>query len=344
MDSAYLDIVPNIAKYSSASFEEKLYKILAARMGEKEAAAYRSRYKDSFNSSVVPDESLANYTVTINPTHQCNLKCIMCDVPENNRPIQELDFESLSTFLHDMKDEGIKCCMIGSGAEITLYKDWKRLVQLSADLFPDSIMLTNASTLSDSDLKFIVDSKLTRLFISLDAANATTYEKIRGYDLLDKIEQKIKKITKYKNELSLMAPLVRVSFVSQDENKSEESYFIEKWINVVDSVEIQNCWDISQFRDSDYVDSLSTNPPSFTPKNIKCHYPFSYISVWAGGQISACCTSYGRDSSELSYVNLSQPNYLDTLKLQKRKLQEAFFSDDFDALPNSCKHCLCGQE
>ncbi|MCP9787676.1 radical SAM/SPASM domain-containing protein [Cyanobium sp. Maggiore-St4-Cus] len=328
----------HVTKVSSGSYEEKLINVLAPKMGLQAALAYRNAYHCAYD--LKPEESNAINTVAVNVSELCNFNCIMCDVPDNNRKLSRIQNSAILDFLTQSASRGAKCCMLGSGSEITLYSGWKDIVKTAIRLFPDTILFTNGSTLKDSDLEFFVKEGLTRLFISLDAANKDTFQRIRGSDALEKIERKIHTIRRLRASLNSLSPLLRVSFVIQQENKDEIDAFRDKWIDIVDSVEYQELSDISHFRDRNFANTLPKSDPKVANVFPKCHYPFSYLSLWADGRISPCCTSYGRDSDDLRLANIQEEDALKKALNGRKALQEAFNSNDWSQIPNSCVHCL----
>ena len=334
----------HIRKASSTKYEETLINILTQKLGDRGAAeAYRRSYLDSY--MIEPKTTGQLNTVTVNTSELCNFKCIMCDVPNNNRKhLETMSLSRISGFLKGAAAMGAQCCMIGSGSEVTLHPEWRGILGEALALFPDTILFTNGSRLTDSDLEFFIERGLTRLFISLDAATNETFLKIRGYDLLEAIETKIFELLRLRSTSRASTPLVRVSFVVQEDNVHEEKLFERKWINVADSVEFQKCVDIADFRDRSFANSLPVLTPDDMIGSPKCHYPFSYISLWADGKLSPCCTSYGRDCNDLSLGYIHETDAVERAILERESLQKAFISKDWSKIPNSCRHCLKNQE
>jgi len=332
----------HITKISKGSYEEKLTEILSKKMGIAATTEYRNRYLSSFDTEYLKlSKNLQSNTITVNISELCNFKCSMCDVPGNNKATSNLEIKQVLDFLDNAAlNPAIICCILGSGSEITLHKDWKKLVSHAINIFPDTILFTNGSKLDDSDIGFLVNSGLTRLFISLDAASPETFKKIRGYDLLDKIETIIKNIIAFRSKVKSLTPLVRVSFVKQKENHEEIDKFTEKWIETVDSVEFQELDDISKFKDRNYVNVLPHLNVDGCSQPPKCHYPFSYLSLWSNGNISPCCNSYGRDSDELKLANINDENYMHKAMDGLKTIQNSFLSEKWDQIPNTCRHCL----
>ena len=159
MTSEYKNSVhERLVKLSNADYDSKLIGALVENgMTTYQAKKYRELVDNSYKTA--SEISFNPHTLTINPTSLCNFKCIMCDVPNNNRSLTELNLEVLKDSLPHFKSFGIKCCILGSGAEITLYKNWQSLVEICGEYFEDIIFMTNGSLLSSNDIQFILRSK-----------------------------------------------------------------------------------------------------------------------------------------------------------------------------------------
>jgi radical SAM protein with 4Fe4S-binding SPASM domain len=184
--------------------------------------------------------------------------------------------------------------------------------------------------------EFILSSGISRLNISLDAAIPETYSAIRGGDL-NSIEAKINYFLDQRGPDSL--PLVRVSFVRQDENKDEELLFIKKWRNKVDSVEIQKLHDFSQLADLEMITTSSDLNRTLVYKdNAYCYSPFSYVAIWSNGQISPCCSFHG---SKLSFGNILSGDTISSVwnGVSMQDLRRQFKDDSLNAVCNNCISC-----
>tara|TARA_Y100001968_G_C19274893_1_gene676193 strand:- start:122 stop:1036 length:915 start_codon:yes stop_codon:yes gene_type:complete len=280
-------------------------------------------------------------TITVNLSDKCNFKCKMCDVPSLSQK-QNIETESAEKYLKYASDLGVKCCIIGSGSEVTLSPNWREIVSLSLELFPDVVLFTNGSIISFNDIEWLSDLGLARIFFSLDSANKETFKIIRGYNLLEKIEKKIHHVVSYRESKNRPSPLVRVSFVKQDVNASEQEAFIQKWLGKVDSIELQDLINL----DSMFVEDLDSEISSLKETNVKpwCHYPFSYSCLWSNGSVSPCCNAYGRDMIDITYANInSGKEWQSQLNENRRKLREKFLSEDWSKIPKTCQHCLVKQ-
>ena len=110
----------------------------------------------------------------------------------------------------------------------------------------DIFLFTNGILLNEKNINLILNSGVTRLFISVDASSEEIYNKVRipvserlknNTNRLSDLESNIKILCDWK-EYNKELPLVRTSFVSLDKNKHEIENFKSKWMNVVDSARV----------------------------------------------------------------------------------------------------------
>ena len=116
----------------------------------------------------------------------CNLKCRICHKSDNEtrRSLQYAEILSMGLFkriVDEMAD--YRCPSLGLNNNNEPLLDpfiLERIAYASQKGIMDTIMHTNAILLSDDCSRSLVENRLTRLLISLDAANASTFTKIRG--------------------------------------------------------------------------------------------------------------------------------------------------------------------
>ena len=146
----------------------------------------------------------------------------------------------------------------------------------------------------------ILNSSVTRLFISLDAATQKTYNNVRvpvakrllKENRLNYVESSIKNFIKMRNNLNKKLPLVRVSFVAIKENLHEVENFKKKWKNIVDSVEIQ-----MERPPELFLKIQEGDFGKFNKKNIKkyeCIKPWEDMAIYADGEVTPCCAFIAR--------------------------------------------------
>ena len=273
-----------IFKYQKENINEKLGNIL----GEK----FR-KYRDDFNKTqdyeitgFLPDVPL---TIAIEFINRCNLKCIMCYTKHHTEEKATLSLDDIDRIMKECKDNETPSVIVGLGSEMTLYKDIKEALDLiRKNEIIDVFFGSNGVLMTEEIIKSIMKNKISRVEISLDAATPETYKKIRSFDQLTRIEANIEKLIEYKKRYNSPLPVIRLCFVLQEKNKHEAQMFIDKWKDKVDYIDFQRCVDMSN------MDEVNTKINYEELKDAFCSQPFYSLSVWSNGNVSPCCTYYGK--------------------------------------------------
>lgn len=140
---------------------------------------------------------------TIELTHRCNLNCIhcYCNLPANNRKVQEKELTTKEVFriLDEIAEEGCLWFLI-TGGEPLLRKDFKEIYAYAKKKGMLITLFTNGTLITEQIADFLRDYPPFLVEITIYGASKKTYEKItrvprsfsrclRGIDLL--LERKI---------------------------------------------------------------------------------------------------------------------------------------------------------
>jgi radical SAM protein with 4Fe4S-binding SPASM domain len=321
----------NIAGVKFTDIEE----ILANKFGSR-FLEYRKKYKKSLNydkNNYVPDFPL---TVSFELVNRCNLRCIMCWTENHSRPKATLDLEAINEVLSECQDNDVPAAVVGMGAEMLLYKDVREVLSgiRSAGIM-DLFVGTNATLLTPDMAKFMVEQQVARVEVSLDAATAGTYQRIRGKDELDLVERNVRGLVEAKNKAGSALPVIRLCFCVQPENIDEREMFIDKWRDVVDYVDFQEMCDFTYV--TPLLDGDESSVPVIDDSEVSafCPYPFNSLNIWSDGYVTPCCTFYGK---ALKMGNIKDSTLKEIWNGEGIKaLREEFFSGNLNTV---CKACL----
>ena len=165
----------------------------------------------------------------------------------NDTTKSTLQLEDLEKIFFNFKKNQLDALLL-SASEPLLYKNFGKVLDMAkTSEIMDQFLFTNGTLLNQKNSEIILNSSLTRLFVSIDAATEKTYDKVRipvnkkimNSGRLSLIEKNIKNFINLRNKYKKKLPLVRVSFVALETNVHEVNTFIDKWVDIVDSVEIQ---------------------------------------------------------------------------------------------------------
>jgi MoaA/NifB/PqqE/SkfB family radical SAM enzyme len=199
------------------------------------------------------------------------------------------DFEVFKEVIDVGVKKGLQAIRLNYINEPLIRKDLVKFIEYahSAGLM-DIYMSTNGSLLTEEISRLLINSGLTRIQISLDAASEKTYNDIRPSNFtLEEVTQNVLKFIEIRNnEFSAVLPAVRVNFVKTSINESELEKFINFWKEKVDGIGIQDLVNIMK---------PTKNILKGGIKDFKCVQPFQHLVVRYNGHILPCCTFFGAE-------------------------------------------------
>jgi len=349
--------------------EKRLSESLIKKYGER-FSDYRKQYFKILDNPKNEYDSVAEYplNVLVEVLNKCNLECIMCLSSHRKGPTKVIDDEMIDKLFKEFKENNLPALMFGAGEEPLMYKDIDKMWEKANSIgIMDNFLFTNGTFLNEEMRQKIIENKVSRVFISIDAATEQTYRKIRqtnrGIDediqgnkklqiinedenRLEKIEDNIKKLVELRDSKKLSLPLIRVSFAVQHANKHEIELFKTKWENVVDFIEFQETQNIGY----DKLAKLSEEErwrrrePLYRKDYKKdCNAPFHSATVWADGSVIPCCTFQGKN------LTLGNINGIPELGIPATSLKELWNGEKINELREQfrtgklnivCQSCL----
>jgi hypothetical protein len=220
----------------------------------------------------------------------CQLKCVMCPLPERLKTrgggSKLIPLSLFQRLLSEGRERGLPAVTLGLGSEPLLNEELPRILDICGKNRVMDIRLgTNGLLLSPSRLDSLLDSPLTRLEISVDAATPESYRYARGGDfhlLVRIIDLFLEKREKRRQTL----PLLRLSFLILPRNRKELPAFIERFKDKADMLSIQRpLW----FPES------ALRREELEPRRSpgRCRQPWQRLSILEDGALWPCCSWYG---------------------------------------------------
>ncbi len=237
--------------------------------------------------SVIRQYQKIPFSLRIENTNFCNGQCFMCPYPNMKRQKGTMNRQLYQKIINQAEKLNIIYINLHNFGEPLIDKDFIWKVKYAKKHHISRISTnTNGSLLTQSLSQKIISSGLDELYISLDAATQTTYQKIRIGLPYQKVIKNLKYLIKLKKKLKSDKPKIILDFLKFDLNHQETSKFIQKWSKQVDHV----C--ISQIHDWANQKKLNTGMSfqnyvefSHTP----CRLPFTEMLINWDGTVSLCC-------------------------------------------------------
>ena len=291
----------NINKYAKKDPEDILFENLYKKFGDR-FSEYRKRYSDNIKRLDLDKKTKFPNTVILELVNRCDLECVMCYQGfRNDAKKSTLDEKLLDKIFSEFKKNKLNSLML-SASEPLLYKNIGDVLERAREAeIMDIFIFTNGTLLNEKNAKILLNSPLTRLFVSIDGATKETYDKVRvpvGKGLykknrLELLEKNILRFIDLRNKKKVGLPLVRTSFVALKQNKEEIDMFIKKWQPIVDHVDIQK--NVVPFFELDEMKELEETTKNDNNKKYQCHEPWGQVSIYSDGTVAPCCTTFGRN-------------------------------------------------
>lgn len=210
----------------------------------------------------------------------CNLNCPKCVVHGNGKLKSGLcGHMSLDQSLNLLKQISIQKPLLQPclWSEPLLAKNFREHLKQILSFGLVVAINTNGLLLSRDMARFLVESGVSSVFVSIDATTPEVLEKVRGTKRLDQIENAVFNILNARNGRHY--PRVGVSFTIEAPNKEQVDGFIAKWINLVDVIRVNACFD----------SSTRAEIGCDLPHRIPCGSLYETMAVHFNGNVSICC-------------------------------------------------------
>ncbi len=238
----------------------------------------------------------------------CNLSCCQCikSTPELENKYygdnkKALSWETFKEIIHEAQEYDCPSFSPSGINEPLLMKDLEKYLKYAQDHgFLDIIINTNGTLLTEERSKKLLDSGLTRIRFSIDAATPETYEKIRKRGNYYEVIKNIERFLSLKESKGYKLPITGTNFCKISLNEHETNDFLNYWVEKVDQVTIQTFAPlVSSEKFLNYYPSDQMGIGDKL-KVFKCPQPFQRINI-RNYDIMPCCTFF---DSRLKIGNL----------------------------------------
>jgi len=282
---------------------------------------YRERWANASTNETIEDFPLF---VRLESQFKCNSNCALC-IHGHEKLKSEIAYDeymSLNTF-KKLVDE----CVLNNCPSIAIsfineplmdadFAD--RLQYVSNSGIMDIHLNSNAQLLTKEMSELIINSNVTRVCFSIDAATEAVFKKMRPNLDYETVVSNINNFIKIRGEKKL--PLVRVSFLLNEINAHEQEDFRQKWSEKADYISFQRYVPIS-IHDEDDLSRAKKEVP--VEGGRRCSYPWESLFVHGDGVVVPCAAHRGR--------------YISVGNINKNTLREIWHSDAMNELRAALK-------
>ncbi len=265
--------------YTQSYGAELISQRLTERYGQK-YLDYRAAWSRT-EKFELPDFPL---NLSLDLVDKCNLACPQClrsvDLVKDYKGYlntnEILTTESVIRAFDECYDHGMPSLNIGGSGEPTMHSDIAKICKAAMDRdILELRLITNGLRLDEPLSEALIDMQAHVLSVSIDAISAETFGKVRGKEhRYEQVVENILRFLEIRKRRNSIFPLLRVTFVSQPDNRHEKEGFIEFWSDHADMIDVQSFHD---FRATEFN------------REFDCTEPFRRLIIWAKGHVGPCC-------------------------------------------------------
>jgi magnesium-protoporphyrin IX monomethyl ester (oxidative) cyclase len=248
-------------------------------------------------------------SVEIELTNRCNLACIQCLRSQGLKPytLGDMRFEDYRRILAQFP-HALSVGLNGFG-EPLLHAQFCEIVAHTRATLPWAkiVIYSNGMLLADGLAQRVLESGLTEVNISIDAAHSETYRKVRRGGKLEVVHQNIRDLLRRRSAAKLKLPLVNVNFVLLNENEGELVPFVEQAAEL--GVDCVNCisyatydWGFQNLRSREsYRREIEQARVRLDDLKLECRSFPSDDLAWTDPQRPFDCGFFWGDSLRITY-------------------------------------------
>lgn len=271
-----------VRMYGQDNFLKPLYEKFGERFYK-----YRKDWDKAANG-ILPEYPLF---LDVEPEYRCNLACITCphQLGRKNPSFiaDRMSVETYKSICAESKAYNLPSITVSNNNEGLIERHLFEYLNAAGDAGVMDIFLgTNAHFLNAEMSRKLLDSPLTRLLVSIDAATSETYRRMRNSDKFEQVIKNIHRFLELREKIGVSMPLLRVSMVVTRVNEHEQDAFKEMWQDYADIISMQTY--LSPWGEPDCEDDLYPSArPALSSKF--CSSLWQRMSIRANGDVIACC-------------------------------------------------------
>lgn len=278
----------------------------------------------------------------IEPSNACNLRCRMCTQSIfGDKKNGHMNMELYNDIINKAKGNVLSVLLTLSG-EPLVHKNIIDMIKIAKNAGMYVSMHTNATLLTQSKGKEILESELDELHISFDGENGKeTYEKIRVRANYDVTLKNIKDFLTLRKEMSLRKPHVSIQYIrfyglngtDIDHNKNFESLFNGLNVDKFDVV-FAHVWGTEQIGKSD---NFEYKEPPHSNNYFPCFQLWHQMTIGWNGKVNLCCIDLEQD---YDMGDISKQSIKEIWNGEKMiEMRKKLVNKDIENL-KLCKNCI----
>ncbi len=194
-----------------------LFKQIVGEKNIEMAVKLRSSIKGYFSKE--------KYSVLLDTTNGCNLKCAFCT--RQNDKVLHMTTEDLDIILGKIHKH-IGAMQLSCAWEYSIAKNAAEIIRTMGKYnIPTTTIYTNGNILTDDIAEALIDSRLNDFVVSIGEMKKETYEKLRKGGKFERVVSNIRKLDSLKKERNSQLPRICTNLTVVNSNIGELVEFVD---------------------------------------------------------------------------------------------------------------------
>jgi len=220
--------------------------------------------------------------VMVEPTNNCNLKCVMCP---HDKMIRRKGYMGIELYKELIKNNyrfmlNLNLFFMG---EPLLHPQIAEMICYARNFKIRTSIFTNATLMDEEKCRQLLSSGVNSITISFEGLEGR-YESIRKNSNYNKVIDNISRIVSIKRFLKRKSTQLIIKFINFNFNHQEVKKFVVK----MKKIGIDKVWEVPVHSWPDFRAAGQSQPKKYYP----CVLPWSAISVLWDGKVTGCCDDF----------------------------------------------------
>ena len=270
--------------------------------------------------------------VSLELTNYCNLKCVMCPVPNLKRPRGFMDETVFKKVVADISGESGFLFLPQGFGESLLHRHWQHLIDHAHGIGIHPIVVLSNGMLLDGENIGPVMEMADVVVVTIDGCTKKTYESVRVNASFERVTKNIENFLKYREDAQSPHLVLRIIKMQDTENDIEgfSSFWSEK-IGKGDIIQVSDCIDWAGS-----VTYRGINDNQMQKDRHPCRMLWKNLTVYHDGQVSPCCYDAEGELTVGSVLNQSLREIWNGSSL--KHLRELHLLHQYEKIP-ICSRC-----
>ena len=271
--------------------------------------------------------------IALELSNYCNLRCVMCPVPDLKRKRGFMDESVFHKTVENLLTESGFIFLPQGFGESLLHPGWSQFIHLARSMGIQPItVLTNGMLLSGEKAAAAI-ANVDIVVITLDGSDAKTYESVRVNGSFERVTENIHNLLRSRGNSETPHCVIRI--IRMQDTESGIEAFRASWEKVIgkgDLVQVSECIDWAGS-----VEYRGVTKDRKLTKRQPCRMLWKNLTVYHDGRVSPCCYDAEGELIVGDILNQSPREIWYGPKL--RNLRTLHLTSQYDQIP-ICSRCI----